>query len=126
TAEYDQSVAGKAIATFTDFITLFPEDPRVPEAQKKISAMKSEQARGSYTIAHYYEKKKRWDGALIYYNEVLLRDPNSKYAQEAKKRIDEIKKQTAQASRTPLNAGSPANTNAPAAPFEPSVPSSAK
>lgn len=92
TAEYDQSVAGQAIATFNDFITLYPEDGRVPEAQQTIATLKTEQAHGSYQVARFYEKKKKWDGALVYYNEVLIHDPNSKYADEAKQRIDAIKK----------------------------------
>jgi len=53
---------------------------------------KLEQARGSFEIARFYEKKRRWDGALIYYNEVLIKDPNSKYATEARERIDTLKK----------------------------------
>lgn len=100
TAEYDQSVAGKAIDTFTYFITLYPNDPRVAEAQQLIDSMKTEQARGSFQIAKFYESKKRWDGALVYYNEVLLKDPNSKYADEAKKRIALIKQRQAQAQET--------------------------
>lgn len=92
TAEYDQSVAGQAIATYTDFMTLYPRDPRVPEAQKKIAQLRTEQARGSLVVARFYEKKKQWDGALVYYNEVVSRDPHSEYAGEARQRIDELKK----------------------------------
>ena len=92
TAEYDQSIAAQAIATFTDFMTLHPDDPRSPEAQKLIDALKTEQARGSFDIAKFYEKHRRWQGALIYYNEVLLKDPGSKYASTARQRIDAIKK----------------------------------
>jgi outer membrane protein assembly factor BamD len=91
TAEYDQSIAGKAIATFSDFITLYPDDARVPEARNTIAQLKTEQSRGSYAIARYYEKKHRWDGALIYYNESVLKDPNSKFAGEARERIELIK-----------------------------------
>jgi outer membrane protein assembly factor BamD len=91
-AEYDQSVAGQAIATFSDFMVLYPADQRVSEAQKLIGSLKTEQARGSFQIARFYEKRKRWDGALVYYNEVLLKDPKSEFAQEAKARIDAIKK----------------------------------
>ncbi|MBM3838288.1 MAG: outer membrane protein assembly factor BamD [Verrucomicrobia bacterium] len=91
-AEYDQSVAGQAIATFTDFMTLHPGDPRVPEAQKIVQELKTEQARGSVEIARFYEKKKLWQGALVYYNEAVSKDPNSSYAQEAKRRIEEINK----------------------------------
>ena len=93
-AEYDQSIAAQAIATFTDFMALYPTDPRVAQAQKNIQALKTEQARGSFQTALYYEKKKRWDGALVYYNEVLIKDPTSKYAEQAKQRIDAIKKRT--------------------------------
>jgi outer membrane protein assembly factor BamD len=100
TAEYDQSVAGKAIATFSDFMTLYPEDPRVKEAQEIIDSLRAEQARGALKIAQFYESKERWDGALVYYNEVLVADPNSKYSEDAKKRIEAIKqagaKKTAQ------------------------------
>ena len=96
TAEYDQSIAGQAIATFTDFITLYPRDARVPEAQKHIAALRTEQARGSLIVARFYEKKRQWDGALVYYNEVLIRDPQSTYAEEARKRIEQIKQRTIQ------------------------------
>lgn len=91
TAEYDQSIAGKAIATFNDFMTLYPDDPRVADCQKTILTLKTEQSRGNFTIAQYYEKKKHWDGALIYYNESVLRDPNSPYADQARQRIESIK-----------------------------------
>ena len=92
TAEYDQSVAGNAISTFSDFITLFPNDPRVSEADKIISKLKTEQARGALTVARFYEKNRKWDGALVYYNEVLVRDPESKFAVTAKKKIEDLKK----------------------------------
>jgi len=87
----DQTTAGQAIAKFTDFMSLYPNDSRVPQAQKIIAALRSEQARGSFSIAQYYQKHKRWEGARIYYNEVLLQDPNSPYATEARLRIDQLK-----------------------------------
>jgi len=95
TAEYDQSTAGQAIATFTDFMTLYPEDSRVPEAEKIITSLKTEQARGNFTIGEYYESKHQWLSARIYYNEVvrlLLGDPNSAYATQARVRIEALNK----------------------------------
>lgn len=96
TAEYDQSTAGQAIATFTDFMTLYPNDGRVPQAQKIITTLKAEQARGNFQIAKFYEKYKKWNGALVYYNEVVLQDPNSQYAALARQRIDTLKRRAAQ------------------------------
>jgi len=91
TSEYDQSIASQAISTFTDFITLHPTDERVPSAHKYIGELRTEQARGSFEIARYYEKKHRWKAAEIYYNEVLTKDPESKYGDEARYRIDAIR-----------------------------------
>ena len=90
-AEYDQGTAAKAIAAFSDFMALFPNDPRVKEAQTLIEALRTEQARGALDIARFYEKRKHLNGALVYYNEVLIKDPNSAYAIEAKQRIESLK-----------------------------------
>jgi outer membrane protein assembly factor BamD len=95
TAEYDQSTAGQAIATFTDFMTLYPADSRANGAQKVIADLRHEQARGNLQIAKFYEKYHRWRGALVYYNEVVgltLTEPNSPYAVEARKRIEALTK----------------------------------
>jgi outer membrane protein assembly factor BamD len=99
TAEYDQGTAGQAIATFTDFITLYPDDPRTAEAQKYIASLRSEQARGNFEIAKYYDRIGKMNGALVYYNEVLVRDPNSPFATQARERIDAIKRRIQTASR---------------------------
>lgn len=114
TAEYDQSTAGQAIATFTDFMTLYPGEQRVGRAQNIISSLKKEQARGNLQIAGFYEKRKRWKAAETYYNEVVnltLDDPKSAYATQAKERIDVLKKR-ALAPPAPL----PAPPPKPAAP----------
>jgi outer membrane protein assembly factor BamD len=100
TAEYDQSAAGQAISTFTDFMALYPNDKRVNETQNIIASLKNEQARGNFETAKFYEKYKKWKGALVYYNEVLLQGPNSPYAVAARERIDAIKKRTQLASNT--------------------------
>lgn len=91
-AEYDQSIAAQSIATFTDFVTLYPDEKRVSDAQQKMDALRTEQARGSFEIARFYERRRKWDGALIYYNEVLIKDPKSVYAEEARQRIDDIRR----------------------------------
>jgi outer membrane protein assembly factor BamD len=91
TAEYDQSTAGQAIAAFTDFTTLFPDDKRVPRAQRAIALLKADQVRGNFEIAQFYEKSRKWAGAVVYYNEVLQLDPNSRFAAQARQRIESLK-----------------------------------
>jgi outer membrane protein assembly factor BamD (BamD/ComL family) len=100
TAEYDQSAAGQAIATFIDFRTLYPEDPRVAQTDKIIASLKGEQARGNFQTARFYEKRKKWNGALVYYNEVQMQDPDSPYAAEAQKRIFALKNRSQQPAPT--------------------------
>jgi outer membrane protein assembly factor BamD len=97
TAEYDQNTAAEAITSFSDFITLFPGDQRVAQAQKAIATLKAEQVHGNYQIAQFYENNKalsasqRYRGAIVYYNEVLQLDPNSPYAASARQRIEFLK-----------------------------------
>jgi outer membrane assembly lipoprotein YfiO len=103
-AEYDQSLASEAIAAFTDFIGLFPDDERVPQAQQIIQELKQEQARGALEVARFYEKKRRIPGALVYYNEVILKAPASRYADVARARIAELKKEPAPPAGNPAPA----------------------
>ena len=91
TAEYDQSAAAQAIASYTDFMTFYPDDPRVAAAQKAIVKLKAEQVRGDFKIAQFYEQSHKWPGAIVYYNSVLQLDANSPLAAQARQRIDVLK-----------------------------------
>jgi len=76
-------------------MTLFPDDSRVPEAQKIIDSLKTEQARGNFSIGKYYEEHHKYISARIYYNEVvrlLIAEPNSLYATQARERIEALNK----------------------------------
>ena len=94
TADYDQTVASKAIATFSDFSTLHPNDKRVAEAGQRIESLRTEQARGAYEIAKFYEKRNKWEAAKIYYNDALNKDPSSVYAEIARMRIESLNRRT--------------------------------
>ncbi|MGD1085326.1 MAG: outer membrane protein assembly factor BamD [Verrucomicrobiota bacterium] len=95
-AEYDQSVSDQAISTFRDFIALYPDDPRVADANKIIKGIILEQARGNFAIAQYYEKTKQYNGkpnyagAVIYYNQVVAYGEGSPFYDQARERIAEI------------------------------------
>ena len=102
-AEYDQSVASRAIEVFGDFSALHPDDDRIEQADEFIRELRVEQARGSLKIARYYDKKNIDRGALTYYNDVvdifsrLLNDNEHEYAVEARERIAQLKVQVAEA-----------------------------
>jgi len=109
TAEYDQTTAGQAIASYAEFAAIYPTDPRSADSAKNIALLKTEQARGNYQIAKFYEKYKKWKGAMVYYNEVVVEDPNSPYAAQARERINVLKQKV---QSTPA----PAKTPVPATP----------
>jgi hypothetical protein len=67
-----------------------------------IAALKTEAARGSLGIAKFYEERKKWSGALVYYNEVLVQDPDSPYAETARVKINELKQRIGDTSETPV------------------------
>jgi outer membrane protein assembly factor BamD len=120
--DYDQSIAGQAIATFTDFMALYPDDPRVADAKKIITSLRTVEAQGNFHIAEYYEKQKRWDGALVYYNEVLLSDAGSPLATQARQRIDKLKKRAPAAPSAPATPVSPNPWPSPTTPALPAMP----
>ncbi len=91
TAEYDQGAAAKAIAAYTDFITVYPDEKRVADAQKALVKLKGEQVRGSFKVAQFYEANRKWAGAVVYYNDVLQLDASSPLAAQARQRIDALK-----------------------------------
>lgn len=105
-AEYDQSIAKRAIEVFNDFIVFYPDDERVPEAEENIRKLRVEQARGSLKIARFYDKKNQKQGALTYYNNVvdifsrLLNDEEHEYAAESRKRIAQLKTEVKEPAET--------------------------
>jgi len=86
-AEYDQNAANQSIAGFTDFLVKYPKSDKAPLAEQYRSALKHEQARGLFQIGQFYEKSKKAKAALIYYNEVIERNPRSEWAAAAQQRI---------------------------------------
>lgn len=114
-AEYDQNVANQSIAAFTDFLTLYPDDPRAAEARQMIGQLKTRAAEGSFNIAAYYEKNQKWNGALVYYNDVLVQDPNSPRVGAARQKIAELKHRLG-VETAAAPAPKPVETPAPVAP----------
>jgi outer membrane protein assembly factor BamD len=90
-AEYDQSAADRAIDTFNQFKAEYRSDKRIPEATQTILDLKTEQARGAFEKGRYYERREKYQGALVYYNEVLVKDPASPFAEKARKRIEYLR-----------------------------------
>jgi outer membrane protein assembly factor BamD len=89
-AEYDQNAANQSVAGFTDFLVRYPKSEKAPLAENYRTALKEEQSRGLFHIGQFYEKKRSYKSALIYYNEVIEQNPQSDWATRARDKIDTL------------------------------------
>lgn len=100
-SEYDQNAANQAIAAFTDFLLRFPKSDKVPIAEKYQVELKGEQARGLFHIGEFYEKNGHYKSALIYYSDVIEKNPESNWATEAKSKVARLSPLAAEKTGTP-------------------------
>lgn len=89
--DYDQGAAKKAVDAFQDYLVRYPNSDKAAQAQENIQRLGQKQTQGAYNIAKFYETQHDSRAAFIYYNEVVREDPNSPQAQQAKKRIQELR-----------------------------------
>ena len=87
----DRASAQKAREAFEDFANRYPESEKVPQARENIATLEGGTTKGSLEIAKYYENAKNYKAAVIYYNDVIKRQPDSPESGLAKARIEELK-----------------------------------
>lgn len=89
-AQYDQGAAQKALDAFNEFLVRYPNSEKATQVKDNIALLKSRSTSGSYNIAEFYESQKQIDPAIIYYNDVIQKSPDSTEAQEARKKIETL------------------------------------
>ncbi len=85
--EYDQGAADKAIDAFNEFLTRFPNNEKAFQARDNIANLKGRLTEGAFSIAKFYESQKKIEAAILYYNDVIQKDPESEQAKVARERI---------------------------------------
>ncbi len=99
--EYDQNAANQAVAAFTDFLVRYPDSERAPQAEEYRAALKGEQAQGLFRVGQFYEKRREYKAAIIYYNEVIEQNPKSNWATEAQTKVLALNAQLQKPTATP-------------------------
>jgi TolA-binding protein len=65
------------------------------EDKQEVLALKEgliiKQAEREWTLGQYYDKKKYYRSARLYYEKLLDKYPQTEFAEKARKRLDEIK-----------------------------------
>lgn len=87
--DYDQTRSRLAIEAIDEFKARFPEDERVENLAEKRQDMRDKIARQRLMTARFYEKRRRFDAARIYYEAVVEQFPDTAAATDAKSWLDE-------------------------------------
>ncbi len=87
----DRASAQKAREAFEDFVSRYPDSEKVAQARENMATLEGGSTKGSLEIAKFYEKSKNYKAAVIYYNDVIKRQPDSPESGLAKARIEELK-----------------------------------
>jgi len=91
--EYNEEDTDKAIKEFRDFVKRYPDSSMEKEARKFISKLENQKAQNSFNIAQFYERQKNFSSAVIYYEEILNKYPESELAPQAMEELQIIRKQ---------------------------------
>ena len=87
----DMSALVSAKNTFDDFLIEFPNSEKAPQARENLEQLDGKQSADIIRIAEFYEFSKDLKAAVIYYNDVIRRAPNTEDATLAKARIEELR-----------------------------------
>jgi len=101
---YDEASSTKAREAFEDFIERYPNSEKVPQAKENLVALGGHQTENTFGIAKFYDKKKDYKAAVIYYNEVIKEQPGSRESLQSKARIDALKSKVGEDALSPAPA----------------------
>jgi len=87
----DLSAAVDAKYTFEDFLMEFPRHEKAAQARENLESMSGREAFDLLAIARFYDRKANYRAAVIYYGDLLRRQPGTPDAQLASARIEEIR-----------------------------------
>jgi outer membrane protein assembly factor BamD len=87
----DRAAVEKAQTGFEDFLFRYPKSEKAAQARENLEHLQQKSTGDAMKIAKFYEKKKSYRAAVIYYNEVIHEQPGSAASAEAQKRVDQIR-----------------------------------
>jgi outer membrane assembly lipoprotein YfiO len=88
---YDAAPTDKALKAFEEFTSATIDKRLNEEAQKTIKRLKNKVAEKSFMTAEFYERQKHYASAIIYYQDVINKYPDSSFAEISKVRIADLK-----------------------------------
>src|SRR2546427_859299 len=101
TGTKDIAAVSNARTAFQDFLVRYPNSEKAGQARANLELIEHKQTTSSYEVAKFYDKQKYYRAAVIYYNEVIRQQPGSTESDQAKKRIDQLRKKVGEAALQP-------------------------
>jgi outer membrane protein assembly factor BamD len=90
-ARHDERSISLASTNFRSYVEKYPNGKYAKEAREKLMSLDDKRAKGVFEVGRFYEKKKKFPSALLYYTEVVQRHPLSAWAVKAEERIKSLK-----------------------------------
>jgi len=90
--DYDIESTNKAIKAFEEFSQENSTNDLSKEASSTIQRLKDKSAEKSMSVAKFYESQKHYESAIIYYQDVVDRFPDSSLINTARAKIEELKR----------------------------------
>ena len=87
----DQAATEKARNGFEDFLFRYPKSEKAAQARENLEHLQQKSTGDAMKVAKFYDKKKAYRAAVIYYNEVIQEHPGSAASSEAQRRVDQIR-----------------------------------
>lgn len=87
----DQAATEKARNGFEDFLFRYPKSEKAAQARENLEHLQQKSTGDAMKVAKFYDKKKAYRAAVIYYNEVIQEHPGSVASAEAQRRVDQIR-----------------------------------
>ncbi len=89
---YDQEATNEAIKEFEQFVEKNPNSKLSKKAKDELDGLNEKRAEKVFGIAEFYEKQDKKNSAVIYYEEVVNKYPDTKWAIKAIKKLTIFKK----------------------------------
>ena len=84
---YASEPTDKAIKAFKDFAESSKDEELSKEADETIERLKDKAAEKMFITAEFYEKQKHYDSAVMYYQDIINKNPGTYFARRAEIRI---------------------------------------
>lgn len=91
TGSNDPGAVQKAREAFEDFILRYPQSEKVAQANENLVFLAGDDAKKVLDIGKFYQKTGKLKAAVIYYEEVIASAGGTPEAEEARKRIDDLR-----------------------------------